>query len=93
VICIRLLLPLQQAFSDRIPFIFFDNDLNSVFAAVIRVRPYCIAAFDDTILNVSIVPKVHIVQDDGILDHTIVAYIYVFKEDRIFNLSINDTTT
>ena len=56
------------------------------------IRSYRVTALHDTVFNVRVVPKIHIVQNDGILDHTIVSYKYLFENDGIFHCAINNTS-
>ena len=47
----------------HISLIFFYNDLNFAFSAIVRICPNGIPALNNAVLNVRIIPQIHIIQD------------------------------
>ncbi len=52
----------------------------------------CIMTFHDTILNISIVTDINIIQDNGILNGTITSNKYFLKDDGVLYRTIDDTS-
>ena len=52
----------------------------------------CIMTFHDTILNISIVTDINIIQDNGILNGTITSNKYFLKDDGVLYSTIDDTS-
>ena len=53
---------------------------------------YTHLAFNNAVLNMSIISQIYIVQNHRVLDHTVISYKYVFKKDGILHRTINNTS-
>ena len=51
-----------------------------------------VTAFNDAVLNVGIIPQIHIIQYNGILDHAVVSREYLLKDDGILYRSVDNTS-
>ena len=71
----------------------FNHYLNSVLDLEAGIGSDRTSAFHNAIFNMRIVPYIHIIQNNTVLDVAVIANICFLEYNRIFNRSVNDTST
>ena len=76
----------------NVPLIILNNNLDAVVLFVVGVGLDGAVALHDTVLNMCIVPYIHIIEDNGILDVAVVADEGSLEDHGVLNGSVNDTS-
>ena len=77
----------------NVSLVVLNYDLDSIIFLVVGVGLDGSVALYDTVLNMCIVPDIHIVEDNGVLDVTVVADEGSLEYYGVLNGSVDDTST